>query len=198
MKLKYICAGVCAMVLAPSLSNAQTWTAPTQTAPAGNTSAPINVSSTNQVKVGGISIGSLIVTGASTFSGNVGVTGTSTLNGNVGVTGNVTATGNFSGSAFLYSSDRTLKKGIETLTDSLSKVLGLRGVSFQWKSDNRKDIGLIAQEVEKVVPEAVHTNATTGLKSVEYGNIVGLLIEAVKAQQVEINSLKAKVDSLTK
>jgi Chaperone of endosialidase len=174
MKLKYICAGVCAIALVPALSSAQTWTAPTQTAPAGNVGAPLNVSSTGQVKAGGISIGSLIVTGASTFNGDV------------------------SAPAFLYSSDKTLKKGIETLTESLSKVLGLRGVSFQWKSDGRKDIGLIAQEVEKVVPEAVHTNSSTGLKSVEYGNIVGLLIEAVKAQQVEIDALKAEVKSLKK
>ncbi|HEU5114493.1 MAG TPA: hypothetical protein VFT82_01865, partial [Candidatus Paceibacterota bacterium] len=56
--------------------------------------------------------------------------------------------------------------------------------------------GLIAQDVEKVYPELVNTNKQTGLKSVEYANLVGPLIEAVKEQQKEIDTLKAEVAAL--
>ena len=104
--------------------------------------------------------------------------------------------GNLYAPAFLYSSDVSLKKDISTLSDSLTKVQALRGVSFTWKDTNKKSIGLIAQEVEKVLPELVATNPNTGLKAVEYGNLVGLLIEAVKEQQKEIESLKQRIDAL--
>ncbi|MFA6158640.1 MAG: tail fiber domain-containing protein [Candidatus Paceibacterota bacterium] len=160
--------------LAPNLASAQTWTAPTLTPPGGNVSEPINASSSSQTKVGGLSLGSL------------------------NVTGNASAVGSMSAASFLYSSDRSLKENIQTFANPLATVLGLRGVSFTWKKGGQKDFGVIAQEVEKVIPEAVHINVGTGLKSVEYGNLVGVLIEAIKAQQVEIDALKARVDSLTK
>jgi hypothetical protein len=112
--------------------------------------------------------------------------------------GDVTVNRNVSAAGFLYSSDRTLKKDIETIANPLAKVSQLRGVDFTWKKDGRKDTGLIAQEVEKVIPQAVITNSETGLKSVEYGNLVGVLIEAVKAQQSQIDALKAEVNALKK
>lgn len=100
--------------------------------------------------------------------------------------------------AFFYSSDRNLKNNITALDskDSLSKVLNLQATSFSWKESGRSDIGLIAQDVEKIYPELVHTDKTTGLKSVEYANLVAPLIEAVKAQQKEIDALKAEVEAL--
>jgi hypothetical protein len=83
--------------------------------------------------------------------------------------------------------------------DTLSK---LRGVSFTWLPENKnseKSIGLIAQEVEEVIPEIVHVDEE-GMKSVAYGNLAGLFIEAIKeltkkvdAQQAEIEALKAQV-----
>ena len=109
---------------------------------------------------------------------------TSTLN-NINAS-TVTAT------AFNYSSDKRLKKDITPLNDSLSKILSLNGYSYNWKSDNRKDIGVIAQEVETVFPELVHTNEN-GIKSVEYGNLVAPLIESIKAQQSQIDDLKAEI-----
>ena len=54
----------------------------------------------------------------------------------------------------------------------------------------RKRIGLIAQEVELIIPEVVRTSEDDGLKSIEYQNIVGLLVEAIKEQQKQINELK--------
>lgn len=108
--------------------------------------------------------------------------------------------GNIKGEAFFYDSDRQLKTNILSLdsTDSLSKILNLQGVSFSWKANGRKDVGLIAQDVEKVFPDLVSTDKETGLKSVEYGNLIAPLIEAVKAQQGEIDALKKEVEALKK
>ena len=105
--------------------------------------------------------------------------------------GHFTATGNITA----YS-DITLKKNIEVIPNALDKVLQLRGVTFDRKDiETSRQLGVIAQEVEKVCPEVVSTNED-GIKSVAYGNMVGLLIEAVKEQQVQINKLQEKVDFL--
>src|SRR5680860_128579 len=109
---------------------------------------------------------------------------------------NLTASGQITATAFVYSSDRSLKENIIRLDNALENVTALEGVSFNWKNTGNEEIGLIAQDVEKVVPELVVTNSETGLKAVKYGNIVALLIEAVKDQQVEINSLKVEIENL--
>jgi len=93
---------------------------------------------------------------------------------------------------FNTTSDATLKTNVETLTGSLDKVKALRGVSFDWKATSVPDIGVIAQEVEEVLPELVNIN-DNGIKSVKYSNIVGVLIEAIKEQQVQIDALKEKL-----
>jgi hypothetical protein len=109
---------------------------------------------------------------------------TCTSGGDFTATGNVTA----------YS-DISLKENIETIPNALDKVLNLRGVEFDRidKEDNPHEIGVIAQEVEEVIPEVVLTN-TEGIKSVAYGNLVGLLIESIKELKAEINDLKAQVE----
>ncbi len=92
-------------------------------------------------------------------------------------------------------SDITLKKDIVTIPSALDRVCALRGVNFHWKDKNSPQslqMGVIGQEVEKVFPEVV-TTGTNGKKSVKYERLVGALIEAIKAQQKEINSLKAEV-----
>ena len=96
-----------------------------------------------------------------------------------------------------YYSDATLKTDITTLTGSLDRVCQLRGVSYNWVDPNRPNatVGVIAQEVEKVLPEVVHTSQD-GLKMVEYGNMVGVLIEAIKEQQDQIEALKARITTL--
>jgi len=67
----------------------------------------------------------------------------------------------------------------------------MRGVSFSWKENGRKSIGVVAQEVEKVLPELV--TETDGVKSVAYGNIIGLLIEAIKEQDKRIDDLERRL-----
>jgi hypothetical protein len=102
-----------------------------------------------------------------------------------GYTGNFTATGDVTA----YS-DKRLKRNIETITNAVDTVSKLRGVNFE--KDGRYSTGVIAQEVEEVLPQVVHTDPD-GMKSVAYGNIVGILIEAIKEQQKEIEELKKRL-----
>ena len=109
------------------------------------------------------------------------------------VTHDILAGNNISAVSFAYTSDRTLKTNILPINNALDKVNRLEGVSFNWKDNGGEELGLIAQDVEKVLPELVLTNPKTGLKSVKYGNIVPVLIEAIKEQQKQIDELKAKI-----
>ncbi len=96
----------------------------------------------------------------------------------------------------LPSSDERLKENIHTIENALDKVSALRGVSFDFKENKQPQIGVIAQEVEKIIPEVVGENPD-GYKGVQYGNIVGLLIEAIKEQQKQIEELKEKVNEIS-
>ena len=97
----------------------------------------------------------------------------------------------------LAASDITWKQNIEPLSSSLEKVMLLQGVSYDWKVDEypekgftkNRQIGFIAQDVEKVFPELVRTD-TNGYKGVYYGQMVPVLLEAMKEQQKEISELK--------
>ena len=108
--------------------------------------------------------------------------------GNVTYSGNVTA----------YSDER-LKKDIVTIDNPIDKIKAMRGVYYKEIETDRPRTGVIAQELEKVLPEVVmdiedtnpETGETTSTKSVDYGNMVGLLIEAIKEQQDEIERLRA-------
>lgn len=86
-------------------------------------------------------------------------------------------------------SDVRWKKDISPITNGLEKVKGLQGVNYTWKSTDKKDFGFIAQEVEKVLPLAVHTD-DQGYKSVDYARITAVLVEALKEQQKTIEELK--------
>ena len=95
------------------------------------------------------------------------------------------------------SSDRRLKTGIVPIESALSLVKEMQGVTYRWKVDAFPEMGfdeelqygLIAQELEEVVPELVGTD-NEGWKSIEYSHIVPILIEAMKEQQREIEDLK--------
>jgi hypothetical protein len=95
---------------------------------------------------------------------------------------------------FNTTSDATLKTNVETLTGSLDAVNALRGVSFDWLENGGSEIGVIAQEVEAVLPDVVSTN-DEGIKSVKYGNMVAVLIEAIKEQQLRIEALETQLNS---
>ena len=93
------------------------------------------------------------------------------------------------------SSDATLKENISTLDNPLAKLVGIRGTEYDWKEGNKNysghDIGVIAQDVEKVLPEAVSTKPD-GTKGVHYNKLIPLLIEAVKDLSQQVDDIKDK------
>ena len=101
-------------------------------------------------------------------------------------TGSFTATGDITA----YSDD-SLKTNVQVIDGALGKVEAIRGVTFERIEDGSVSTGVIAQELKAVLPEAVHTDAE-GVHSVAYGNITGLLIEAVKELSAQVEELKAK------
>ncbi|MBR5167409.1 MAG: tail fiber domain-containing protein [Salinivirgaceae bacterium] len=127
--------------------------------------------------------------------------------------GNTTINGILTANNVSASSDFRLKKDIQPLDGALDKVLKLRGVSFYWKSKEEmaaakgkdvnnmsygyskdKQIGVIAQEIEEVLPELVVTD-NEGFKSVKYENLTPVLIEAMKEQQAIIDAQNQKIES---
>ena len=119
------------------------------------------------------------------IGGTLNVTGITTCAGGLDVTGDIAASGTVTAQ-----SDEKLKENVITIENALEKVLSLRGVEYDRIDSGDHQIGVIAQEVEKVVPAVVYGDE---IKSVAYGNLVGLLIEAIKEQQKEIEELKKKL-----
>jgi len=105
-------------------------------------------------------------------------------------TGNLTVGGDISGTNLNSTSDINLKNNIRTVENALSITEQLRGVSFDWKETGKSSYGVIAQELEEVLPELV---TDTDPKTVNYNGIIGVLIEAVKELSAEVKELKKKV-----
>jgi hypothetical protein len=158
---------------------------------AGSINATGNVTTTAQILVGtGAPVGAA---GSINAIGNVTTTaqilvGTGAASG---APGSITATGNITGLDLIATSDRRVKDNIQTVDSALDKVLNLRGVYFTRKGSEKRNLGVIAQEIEEFLPEVVFTDdSPEQMKSVAYGNIIGLLIEAIKEQQEQIEKLK--------
>ena len=103
------------------------------------------------------------------------------------IIGDVKVVGIVTASDFNSSSDIKLKTNIQRITNPIEKVLQINGVSFNWKESGKATMGVIAQEVEVVLPELV---SDTDPKSVNYNGLIGLLIECVKDQQRQIDELR--------
>jgi len=129
-------------------------------------------------------------TGVITFSNTTAATSATTgavkISGGLGVGGAIYAAGDVTA----YSDDR-LKTNIHEIENGLDKVMALRGITFERIADGSISTGVSAQDVHAVLPEAVSTDEE-GLMAVKYGNLVGLLIEAIKDLKEEVNELKAE------
>lgn len=107
----------------------------------------------------------------------------------------LTVSGTVTANDFNSVSDRTFKVGISTITDPITKVQGINGVTFTWiDGDNVPSAGVIAQDVEAVFPEVVHTNGDA--KAVNYNGLIGLLVEVTKKQQETIAALQVRIEAL--
>ena len=103
-------------------------------------------------------------------------------NGNMTIAGTLT-----------QNSDIRLKENIKPIESALDKVKQMQGVEFNKINNDTKEIGVIAQDIEKVIPELVLEDKE-GIKSVAYGNITAVLIEAIKEQQKQIEELKQQLN----
>ena len=160
---------------------------------------------------------SLNTGGHSNISGNLHVGQGARINGDaaVGKTLAVHELGGTSGSVSLYrnsttgilsasSSDVRLKTNVSQITGALDKILNLRGVYFNWQEaegfkvdpNAGLDIGMIAQEVELIVPELVALNGIKDYKTINYEKTVALLVEGIKEQQEQIEALKEEIELL--
>jgi hypothetical protein len=99
------------------------------------------------------------------------------------------STGLLTSTDYNSSSDKRLKKNIKTVTSALATVDALRGVSFEWKEGGAKAIGMIAQEVQEVIPDVVTTD-DNGYMGIKYTNMVGVLVEAIKELKAEFEAYK--------
>lgn len=144
----------------------------TTTAPSGTvTTHTVARAYTTAYKPSAADVGALATSGG-TVSGNLTVTGAIVANGNV--------------TAY---SDRKLKSNIIKIENALDKICSIGGYTFDMLGTGQRQTGVIAQELEKVLPEAVIKN-DNGYLSVDYGRVVGLLIEGIKDLKQEIDELK--------
>jgi hypothetical protein len=132
-------------------------------------------------------------------NGYVGI-GTSSPAYALDVTGSIHCTGSVIAGSTTLTSDERLKKDIQSLSGSLDMIARLRGVSFHWKDEKKGtnlQLGVIAQELEKVYPELVVTGAD-GFKSVNYVGLIAPMIDSIQTLKAENDDLKAKNEALEK
>ena len=130
------------------------------------------------------------------FAENAGG-GTSGLphTGSAEIPGALAVTGAFFATSITETSALRYKENVTDL-DSVSSLYKLRPVKFNWKDSGNDDIGLIAEEVNKHVPELVHLDGEGGAEGIKYSKLTSLLIKAVQDQQKEIKDLKSRLDNL--
>ncbi len=107
--------------------------------------------------------------------------------------------GTINAASFGVISDRRLKKNIETIRNPWDTILRLRGVTFDWKEDNRPDLGFVAQEAEAVIPRLVSTKTTPEneeFKSLKYGNLIAVVIEGLKEMWAKVSRHQTRIEKL--
>jgi len=137
---------------------------------------------------------------ASAFTAYAKLGAANTFTANQIVSGSITATGDV---VAFSTSDKRHKHNIVLISDALSKVTKLNGVTWEWNEDvddatkQTPKTGLIAQEVQEVLPEVVKERGD-GFLALDYSKTIGLLVEAIKEQQTQIHSLTLEIEKLKK
>ena len=124
-----------------------------------------------------------VVGGGTSLGGDVFINEDAVIGGNTNITGVCTA------QDFDSLSDVNYKTNIETVSGALTKVEQMRGVQFDWKDSGQPSFGVVAQELEQVLPELVRGSDP---RTVNYNGIIGVLIEAIKELSEEVRTLKGE------
>ncbi|NDB54942.1 hypothetical protein EB155_02870 [archaeon] len=141
-----------------------------------------------------ISIGQAVATSSNVQFNSLGVgMAASATAGRIDATNDIVA---------YSSSDRRFKNNIKAIEKPLDKINKISGNTFDWNEENKiehgyegNDVGVIAQEIEEVLPQLVQTREN-GYKAVKYDKLVALLIEGIKEQQIQINDMKVEIENL--
>jgi hypothetical protein len=177
---------------------------------AGITNANLANSTISGVSLGGnlanLTAGTFVsYSSGTTYNGSTAITvsvaATSVNTGNTivsrDISGDFTA-GTITASNFNSTSDINLKENIEIISNALGIINSIRGVKFDWKETQKPSVGVIAQEVEEILPELVTTSSAVAplyeSKTVNYNGLIGVLIEAVKELSQEVQELKSQLN----
>ena len=131
-----------------------------------------------------------VITFTNTTAATSATTGAVVITGGLGVGGAI-----YAGADVTAYSDERLKENIAVIPDALDKVAEIRGVTYIRKSDGQESTGVIAQDVEKVLPQAVTTD-DEGIMAVKYGNMIGLLIESIKELKSQNEQMASEISAL--
>jgi hypothetical protein len=180
-----------------SMSNSTSYTYYRLYITAGTNSAHVGIGEFELMESVGTTLTSLFYVDETT--GHVGIWTTNPGSYKLYVNGGMYASNYSSGS------DKRLKKNIKPIDHALSLVEKLQGVRFEWKTEEFKDrnfengvqVGLIAQDVELVIPEIVKTD-NDGYKAIAYDKLTAVLLEAIKEQNKRIKALEAKISKIKK
>lgn len=147
----------------------------------------IGIGSTTQLSLANEIVlpGTMQVTGITTIAAD----GSASFAG-----GDLTVGGKVRATKYSTVSDGRYKKNIKRIDSPLEVLAGIEGVTFNWISDDSSDVGVIAQDVERALPDAVHE--IDNVKSVNYNGVIGLLVEAVKELSMENQLLRMDVSSM--
>ncbi|MGZ3670047.1 MAG: tail fiber domain-containing protein [Bdellovibrionota bacterium] len=146
--------------------------------------------------------GNVVVWPDNTYTSDPSIATDTNISTSVKTAGAVAVGGTAQAQGYIYRSDERLKTNVRDIPDAAAKISALHGVEFDWKNNpstaGKDQLGFLAQEVEKIFPEAVTVDSGTGLKEVAYESLISPLIEALKARQKVILRQQQDIDEIRK
>jgi len=146
--------------------------------------------------------GNMIVWPDATYSSDTSIATDTNISTSVKTAGSVAVGGTAQAQGYIYRSDARLKTNVRDIPDAAAKISALHGVEYDWKNNpdpaTKDQLGFLAQDVEKIFPEAVAVDGGTGMKEVAYESLISPLIEALKARQKVILQQQRDIDEIRK